>query len=214
MAPWLIGIVPYGLVIGVAAARAGMPALAGWLTGPLIFSGGAQLAVIDLVHAGAAWLVILATTLAINLRLVLYSAAIAPHWRGAPWWWQAAGAYLLVDPTLAVGVAGYEQAPDRRQGHLHYLGGALLLWIAWLAAIGVGVTAGATLPAGLHLELVVPLFLAGEAVHRMSDGASTAAGAIAVVTAMAATSVPLRLGPALAIGAGISAALVFDRRSR
>jgi hypothetical protein len=35
MVPWLAGIVAFGLVIGVSAAQADVPALAGWLTGPL-----------------------------------------------------------------------------------------------------------------------------------------------------------------------------------
>src|SRR5437763_1295091 len=34
MAPWLLGVVPFGLVIGVSASHAGVPALARWLTGP------------------------------------------------------------------------------------------------------------------------------------------------------------------------------------
>ena len=32
MVPWLAGLIPFGLVIGVSAARADIPALAGWLT--------------------------------------------------------------------------------------------------------------------------------------------------------------------------------------
>ena len=35
MLPWLTGIVPFGLVIGVSAARADIPTFAGWLTGEL-----------------------------------------------------------------------------------------------------------------------------------------------------------------------------------
>ena len=42
MAPWLAGVVPFGLVIGVSAAQADIPTLAGWLTGPLIYAGSAQ----------------------------------------------------------------------------------------------------------------------------------------------------------------------------
>jgi predicted branched-subunit amino acid permease len=146
MAPWLIGIAPYGLVIGVSSARADVPTLAGWLTGPLIYSGSSQVAAIQLLDAGAAPLVVITSALAINLRLVLYSATMAHHWRDAPRWWQALAAYLLVDPSLAVGVDGYERTGDRHRGHLHYLGGAVLLWAVWLAAIGVGATAGARLP--------------------------------------------------------------------
>lgn len=207
MAPWLIGIAPYGLVIGVSAARAGMPTLAGWLTGPLIYSGSSQVAAIQLIDAGAAPLVVITAALAINLRLVLYSATMARHWRDAPGWWQALAAYLLVDPSLAVGVEGYERTGDRRRGHLHYLGGAVLLWVVWLAAIGIGATAGARLPNGLHLEFVIPLFLVGEVVSRLNDGATRRAVAAAVVVAVAATSAPLHLGPMLAILAGVAVAL-------
>lgn len=214
MAPWLVGIAPYGLVIGVSAARADMPTLAGWLTGPLIYSGSSQIAAIQLLDAGAAPLVVITAALAINLRLVLYSATMAHHWRDAPGWWQAIAAYLLVDPSLAVGVDGYERTGDRHRGHLHYLGGAILLWAAWLAAIGVGATAGARLPNALHLEVVIPLFLVGEVVPRLTNGATRRAVAAAVVVALAATSAPLHLGPMLAIFAGLAAALVVGEEEQ
>lgn len=207
MAPWLIGIAPYGLVIGVSAARADMPTLAAWLTGPLIYSGSSQVAAIQLVDAGAAPLVVITAALAINLRLVLYSATMAQHWRDAPGWWQALAAYLLVEPSLAVGVDGYERTGDRRRGHLHYLGGAVLLWAAWLVAIGVGATAGARLPDALHLEVVIPLFLVGEVVPRVANGPTRRAVVAAVVVAVGATSAPLHLGPMLAMIAGIALAL-------
>jgi predicted branched-subunit amino acid permease len=54
MLPWLAGVVPFGLVIGVSAARADIPVLAGWATGPLIYAGSAQVATIEMLHAGAA----------------------------------------------------------------------------------------------------------------------------------------------------------------
>ena len=46
MVPWLVGIVPFGLVIGLSAAQAEIPTLAGWLTSPLIYSGSVQVATI------------------------------------------------------------------------------------------------------------------------------------------------------------------------
>jgi branched chain amino acid efflux pump len=51
MAPWLAGVVPFGLVIGVSAAQADDPTLAGWLTGPLSYAGSAQVEII-IVAAG------------------------------------------------------------------------------------------------------------------------------------------------------------------
>ena len=51
MAPWLVGIAPLGLVIGVTTARADSPACAGSLAGPLIFSASAQAVAIQLLTA-------------------------------------------------------------------------------------------------------------------------------------------------------------------
>src|SRR4029453_18757844 len=53
MAPWLPGMAMYGLVVGVAAGRAGLPAGAGFAVAPLIYSGGAQVAAAGLLGAGA-----------------------------------------------------------------------------------------------------------------------------------------------------------------
>jgi predicted branched-subunit amino acid permease len=104
MMPWLAGVVPFGLVIGVSAAQADVPTLARWLTGPLIYAGSAQLAAIGMLNAGAAPLVVVAAALVINVRLIFYSATMARHWRGTPRWWQFLAAYLLIDPSFAVGL--------------------------------------------------------------------------------------------------------------
>lgn len=209
MAPWLVGIAPYGLVIGMSSATAGMPTLAGWLTGPLLYSGSSQVALIELVDAGAAPAVAVGAVLAINLRLVLYSATMAPYWQGTSRRWRALAAALLVDPSLAVGVDGYAATSgDLARGHRRYLGGALLLGFAWLTAIAVGAVAGGLVPAGLRLEFVIPLFLAGEVVKRTRGPSATRAAVVASVVAVVAVSMPLHLGPVVAMVAGVAAGLV------
>ena len=167
MAPWLLGVAPFGMVIGISAARADVPTLAGVLTGPVIYSGSSQVATIELLDAGATPIVVVGTALVINLRLILYSAGMAIHWRGTPWWWRAAAAYLLIDPSFAVGVDGYARWPERGRAHAYYLGGAVVLWVGWLAAIVAGAFAGARLPDWLHLEFVIPLYLIGEIVPKL-----------------------------------------------
>ena len=206
MVPWLAGIVPFGLVIGVSAAQATVPTLAGWLTGPLIYAGSAQVATIGMLDAGAAPVVVVAAALIINIRLIFYSATMARHWRGTPWWWRLVAAYLLIDPSFAVGLDGYRRL-GRDRAHAYYLGGAVLLWVSWLAAIGAGATVGAGLPTWLHLEFVLPLFLIGEAVSKLANPAQRRAIFAAATVALLALSAPLQLGIALAIAAGITAGL-------
>jgi predicted branched-subunit amino acid permease len=207
MGPWLLGVVPFGLVIGISAAQADIPTLAGWLTGPLIYAGSAQVATIQLLDGGAAPVVAIVAALAINLRLVLYSGTMARHWQGMPAWWQAIAAYLIVDPSVAVGVDGYEAHGPGRQAHLHYLGAALTLWAAWIVAITVGATVGAGVPAGLRLDLVIPLFLVGEVVPRLRDRVTARAVFVATVVAAAAFAVPFHLGPVVAMAVGVTVAL-------
>jgi predicted branched-subunit amino acid permease len=211
MVPWLLGVVPFGLVIGVSAARADIPLVAGWLSGPLIYSGSAQVAAIELLDAGAAPVVVVIAVLAINLRLVMYSASMAPRWAGAPRWWQALAAYLLVDPSFAVGAGGYDTIADRRRAHLHYLGGGITLWVAWLLAITIGATAGTGLPAWLRLEMVIPLFLIGEVVNKMRDRPTAAAAGAAALVAVVAAPIPMHLAPVVAIGVGVAAGLHVER---
>ena len=207
MVPWLLGVGPYGLVIGISAAQADIPTAAGWLTGPAIFSGSAQVATIELLDARAAPVFVIATALVINARLVVYSGAMAAHWRGTPRWWRALAAYLLVDPSFAVGLDRYQRPGDRTGAHAHYLGAAGLLWITWLGALTVGATVGDRLPGGLHLEFVIPLFLVGEVVRRVSTSATRRGCAAAVAVAVLGTAAPLHLGLVMAIATGLAVAL-------
>lgn len=205
MAPWLVGSVPFGLVIGVTAAQADLPTLLGWLTGPLIFGGTAQVATIQMLDAGAAPYIVVLTVVVINLRLAIYSAAMATYWRGTPRWWRLLGGYLLVDPSFVVGAERYDQDPDRQRGHAHYLGGAILLWVTWLSVISVGAMVGAQLPEWLRLDFLIVLFLVGEIVPKLRQVAPRRAVLVAAAVALLCLGVPLHLGIAIGIVAGIAA---------
>jgi len=211
MVPWLAGLIPFGLVIGVSAAQSDIPTLAGWLTGPLIYAGSSQVATIGMLDAGAAPVVVVASALIINIRLVFYSATMARYWRGTPWWWRLVAAYLIVDPSVAVGLDGYQRL-GRARGHAHYLGGAVVLWMSWLAAIAVGAMVGAGWPTWLHLEFVIPLYLVGQAVSKLANPAQRRAILAAATVALLALSAPLQLGIPLAITAGLAAGLTAEVR--
>jgi predicted branched-subunit amino acid permease len=205
MLPWLAGVAPFGLVIGVSVSQTHLPPGAGWLTAPVMFGGSAQIAAIQLLDAGAAPVAVIVTATVINLRLALYSAAMAQYWRGTPLWWRLLGGYLLVDPTFAVGIARYAEEPDRRRGHAHYLGGGVVLWFGWLAAVAIGARAGASVPSGLHLEILVPLFLIGELLPKLRQAPTRWAMVASSAVALLCLTVPLHLGIAIGIVAGMTA---------
>jgi predicted branched-subunit amino acid permease len=108
-----------------------------------------------------------------------------------------------------VGKAGYGRAPTR---HLHYVGAGVTLWVAWQAAIVAGFLAGAGVPASLHLEHAVPLFLVAEVAHGARAHPARAAAAVGALTAVLGQGLPLHAGPLVGIVAGIAAACAVDRR--
>jgi predicted branched-subunit amino acid permease len=212
MVPWLAGVLPFGLVIGISASQAHIPTAAGWLTGVAIYAGSAQIAAIQMLDAGAAPVAVIVTVLVINLRLALYSAAMANYWRGTPLWWRLLGGYLLVDPSFVVGIDRYAVEPERRRAHAHYLGGAVVLWVGWLAAIAVGAIAGASVPRVLHLEMLVPLFLVGEIVPKLRQAPARWAALVSAAVAVLCLTAPLHLGIAIGIVAGMTAGQLAVRR--
>jgi branched chain amino acid efflux pump len=213
MVAWLPGMATYGLVVGVAAGKADVPALAGWLTGPLVYSGGAQVAALGLLDARAATLVVVATVLAINARLLVYSAAAGARWRNTPRWWRVLACYLLVDPSFAVGADGYARADAAgadagamAEAHDHYMGAAVTLCATWLLATGIGVLTADALPARLELAFVVPLFLLGETQRRAKGRVAFRAVVVTVAVATLGRAMPLHLGVLAAIVAGLAVA--------
>jgi predicted branched-subunit amino acid permease len=109
-----------------------------------------------------------------------------------------------VDPSFVVGSRRYADSPRSaaalRSSHAYYLAGAAVLWVGWLAALGVGAVAGSSVPAGLHLELLVPLYLLGQIMPNLRQ-ATTLSG----VVAAAGVAAPLHLGIAVGIVVGLVA---------
>src|SRR2546428_13343692 len=80
----LVGIVPWGIVAGVAMVSAGLTQpQAGAMSG-LGFAGTAQLAVLPLLIAKAPLWVMIATALVLNIPYVIYNGGLAPHLQQLP----------------------------------------------------------------------------------------------------------------------------------
>jgi predicted branched-subunit amino acid permease len=214
MLPLLLAVTPFGLVFGVTLAGSGAPHLAGWSTSWLVYGGSAQLAAVGLVGQGASAVVVVASVAVIQLRLALYSTALAPHWRGTSRRWRGLAAYLLVDPSFLVGTQSYDGERPSRSAHLHYLGGAVLLWVGWQAVTAVGLTAGAVVPAGLDLDFVAPLYMVALVVPAARSSAVRWAASTAALTAVAASVLPMHVGPAVGMMAGLLVGAQLLRSAR
>jgi predicted branched-subunit amino acid permease len=114
--PTLFGIVAWGLVVGVAMINSGLTLVQALGMTLLVFAGSAQLASLPLIAAGAPIWVVFATALAVNLRFVIFSALLAPHFSHLPWKQRFALGYTAGDMTVSIFLQRYpseEPAPGK-----------------------------------------------------------------------------------------------------
>jgi 4-azaleucine resistance transporter AzlC len=212
MLPWLTGVIPLGLMIGMTAAGSGHSASFALLTGLTIYAGSAQFAAIELTADGASLAVVVISVLAINARLLLYGSAMAAHWKDAPRRFRVAAAYMLIDPSFAEGDRRYRSEPVA--AHWFYIGTAVTLWVAWQTAIVAGAMFGNLIPSAARLEHVLPLYLVAElaTVVRGRGMAETAlAGGL---VSMVAIGLPMHSGLIVAIAVGVVTGARVDGSSR
>ncbi len=210
VAPLLLGIAPFGLVTGVAAANAGLDLALAVGMSVIVFAGAAQLAALELIRTDAPLLVVIVTAAVINLRMLMYSASIAPHFRDFRAKWKGALAYVLTDQAYALSIARFETSEtiDRRS---YYLGVAAPIWIVWQVTTVAGVVLGTSVPPAWGLEFTVPLVFLALLVPAVDDRATLTAAAVGGTVAVLGTGLPLNLGLPVGATVGILAGAVAER---
>jgi branched chain amino acid efflux pump len=198
--PMTLSVVPFAFAIGAAIAHSDVAGWAGWTGAPLILAGSAQLSAVEMLDRGAAPLVIVASALFINARILLYGAGLAPWFREEGLGRRMLLALPVIDQLYFVCVPRFEQGDlDRRGRQAYYAGAAVTLATAWVAAQALAVGVGAQLPEGAGLGLAAPLALAGLLAKATADRPALLAAAVGGIVAVAAVGVPFR--SAVLIGA-------------
>src|SRR5262245_14753548 len=104
----VVSAVGFGFVYGLAArTQAGFSPLDVMAMSVLVFAGAAQFAAIGYVAGGLPWLAIGVLTGLLNARHVLYSASLAPWFRGRSFGERALAAHVLTDQAFALSSARF-----------------------------------------------------------------------------------------------------------
>ena len=156
----------------------------------IAFGGAAQFAAIGFVATGLAWPVIALLTFLLNARHVLYSAALAPWFRGRSMAERALAAHLLTDESFALASAHF-----RRLGRFDAIGywypAVVTTLIPWNIATFAGVMLGDAIlePSRFGIDVIFPAAMGGLAVGLVSGRrelvAALAGALIAVATSLA-----------------------------
>ena len=108
----LLGVAPFGLITGVAMVASGIAAPMAVLMSITVFAGASMIASAQLLGSGTPVLLVLFATLFINLRFMMYSASMRPHFAHAPLRWRLAVGYLVADNVCGLSLGRFADHPD------------------------------------------------------------------------------------------------------
>ncbi len=159
--PMLVGAAPFGMIFGTLASAGPLAIWQGQLMSMSVFAGASQFIALGLVAGHAGLLVIWLTTFIVNLRHMLYAAALLPYVAPLPARWRLALGVLLTDETFAVMNGYYRKHPDAPMGRWYFLGSGVVMYLNWQAWTLVGLLFGAIFPQlqslGLDYAMVATL---------------------------------------------------------
>lgn len=207
--PLLVGVFPFGLVVGVASVRLGMTPVQAVVMSSVAFAGASQLAAVELLANDANAVVVVVTATVVNVRVVMFSASIAPYFESLRTRSKAFLSFFLADLIYARSIAAFTES-DAVDHFWYYLGVGSLIWVVWTAATIIGVVLGAGAPTGLHLEFAVPLIFLALLVSGVEDRPTAAAGVVAAAVAVVGQNAPYNLGLPLAALLGILVGLGLE----
>jgi predicted branched-subunit amino acid permease len=207
--PLLIPAIPFGFVIGLAMTKSEMPLWAAWLTSPLVFAGAAQLTMVTIAGTASLWAIISAV-LVINSRHVMYSAALAPTFRGQPKWFRWVGPFMLIDQVFALAMLRTDQEPDSFRRY--YMTTMLLFWLTWNVAVPLGMVIGPVIPEAWRLDFAPVIMFAGLALFAIKRVPAGIAALVGGFVSLFAAGLADRLGILVGAVCGVMAGAIAEQR--
>ena len=209
----LLAVIPFGVITGVAMVASGIPPLVAILMSVLVFAGASMVASAQLLASSAPVLLVVLTTVVINLRFMMYSASLRLHFANAPLRQRLAVAYLTADNVYALMLGRFAEHPDDPGKFQYFLGAGLVVWVVWQAAVLGGVLIGAGVPPAWRLEFAAPLAFIALSIPFMRERATLVAALAAAVAVLLFQGLPLRLNIVVAALAGVAAGLLVGRKT-
>lgn len=216
--PFFMVIVPFAMLFGVLSAEAGLGPWETQLFSIAVFAGASQLAALQLMQDQAPVLVILATGLAVNLRMMMYSVALTPHLGAAPLGMRAIVAYFLVDQSFALSLAEYEKQRDLTvpEKVAYFFGTVTPITAVWNVSTAVGAHLGRAVPDSWGLDFAMPITFIGMTAAMLRTMPHAVAMTVSVGVTLMLWAMPygtgLLVGAATGMAAGALAEAWSERR--
>jgi len=210
MLPITAGVVPFGAVMGTVSADANLTLFQTVTMNLFVFAGSAQLATVDLMLKNTEAFVVILTGIVINLRFILYSAAISPVIQKSSLATKIFAAYFLTDQTYAVMSAKQSKFKTTKEVIEFYFGAAISMALVWHSSVLSGFIFGNFAPSTWALDYAVPLSFVALVAPTLKKTNYLIVAVASSILSLLLINVPYNLGLiissglALMLGVGVS----------
>lgn len=218
-APFTIIVGPYAMLFGVVARDAGLAVYEVMAMSVLVIAGASQFTAVALMEEQAPVIIILLAALTVNMRMAMYSAALAPHLGHLRLWVRVLLAYTMVDQSFALSVRKYDEEPDMPPASkaAYYFGALTAVAPLWYICTFLGAVIGQAIPPVFALEFAVPVCFIAMTAPMLRSLPHVVAAFVSVVTAMLLNWMPYNLwliaAAALAMAAGAQTEFYLKRKA-
>ncbi|SDG61206.1 AzlC family ABC transporter permease [Sulfitobacter delicatus] len=203
--PFILVIIPFALLFGLLATEAGLNVVEALTFSIVVIAGAAQFTALQLLQEDVPTAIVLASALAVNLRMAMYSASLTPWIGGAPLWQRALAAYLTVDQSYVAAMTQYEREPQMTvpQRMAYFFGTVTPVVPLWYIFTLIGALVGSSVPESWALDFAIPITFLAMIAPMFRTLAHVAAALVAVIVSLIAVNVPYALGLIIAGLAGM-----------
>ena len=205
IAPGLVALTIWGIVTGVAMSRSGLTDQTAAAMSLMVYAGSAQLTALPLMAAGAPLWLIFAAGIIVNLRFVIFGAALHPYFKDLPWAKRLFIGYLAVDIAFVAFMPRFHDAPRKGtlEQHWFFLGAVIPSWLLWQVTSLIGISLGSVVPESWSLDFAATLALLALMLPLTNTRPIVLSVLAAAAVAWVAQTLPLRLGLLAAVVVGI-----------
>ncbi len=207
------GLFAWGAVTGMAMVQTGLSLSQCLLMTLFVYAGSAQLAALPLMAVGAPVWVVALTAFMVNLRFVIFSAVIGPHFTHLPWWRRLWLGYNNTDMVMGYFPQRYPAAAlgDAAAKLGFFRGLSVSNWWGWQLGTLTGILLASQIPASWGIGFAGSLALLALTIPMVKTRPTIVGVVVASGVAVATVHWPYRLGLLAAMLIGIAAAVISEQ---
>lgn len=209
----LVATSAWGFVTGIAIVKSGISESMASLMTLTVYAGSAQLTSLPLIQSSAPIWLIFAAGMVVNLRFIIFGAALFPYFQHYSWKKRLLLGYFSTDVGFVIFMSRYGDARQRGTEDQLWYFLALIIpgWISWVSSSMLGIFLGGLVPPDWSLEFAAVLALLAVVIPLVKTRPMVVCMLVAGVIAWFGQPLPLRLGLAAAVVGGLVAGVVTER---